>query len=423
MSRRLQESVIYQLFLRSFTLDGTLRAAEKLLPHIASLGVDIVYLCPIVEADADADADHWSPRQKESKLGNPQNPYRISDFNKIDPEYGNDADLKSFVGAAHRLKLKVILDLVYYHCGGHAVFLKEHPDFVKRDDKGMIIYGTWHFPELNFESAGLREYLWQNMEHFIREHKVDGYRCDVSFGVPLDFWEEARRRLTPLAPDLIMVAESEKEPLAEQKYAFDVNYSFSFALMLDSVVKSEKPLGEFWRVWEEQTLNADPATHFLRSFDNHDIANDNYDHRPECNGHSHRADAALAVIFTLNGVPFLYNGQEIADGRRHSIWGNRHYGKNLVIDWAKALTPDGQGRLALIRELAQLRQKHPALTGGVTVKLDNDHPECVLSYLRKSAAETMRFAVNFGSETVTVKLDGDARPLILIPGGWVCHTV
>ena len=89
-----EKGVIYQLFLRAFTLDGTLKAAEKMLPHLAGLGIDIVYLTPIVEADDDINLEFWSPRQKASGLGNPKNPYRMKDYFKIDPEYGNDADLK-----------------------------------------------------------------------------------------------------------------------------------------------------------------------------------------------------------------------------------------------------------------------------------------------------------------------------------------
>lgn len=111
------KNIIYQMFLRSATRGGTIKAGAKLLRHIASLGVDVVYLCPIFEADDDENTEHWSKRQRESGLNNPQNPYRMKDYFKIDEEYGTDDDLKSFVNTAHSYGLKVILDLVYYHCG------------------------------------------------------------------------------------------------------------------------------------------------------------------------------------------------------------------------------------------------------------------------------------------------------------------
>ena len=195
-----EKAVIYQIFLRSFTLEGTLKAAEKMLPHLAGLGIDIVYLCPPVVADDDMDKSHWSDRQNKSGFENPKNPYRLKDYYHVDPEYGTDQDLKDFVAAAHKLGMKALLDLVYYHCGPKAVFLDEHPEYVKLNDDGSIKLGRWHFPELNFDNPELREYLWQNMEYFIRDFDFDGFRCDVSSLVPIDFWEEGRRRIENIKP-------------------------------------------------------------------------------------------------------------------------------------------------------------------------------------------------------------------------------
>ena len=75
----LKDSVIYQINLRTFTPDGTLRAAERLLPHIAALGADMVYLCPVTLADDDPRPEFWSDRQKQSGLNNPKNIHRVGD--------------------------------------------------------------------------------------------------------------------------------------------------------------------------------------------------------------------------------------------------------------------------------------------------------------------------------------------------------
>ena len=135
-----EKGVIYQLFLRAFTLDGTLKAAEKMLPHLAELGIDIVYLCPPVVADDDMNEDHWSERQKKSGIKNPKNPYRLKDYFHVDPEYGTDQDLKDFVRRAHDLGMKTLLDLVYYHCGPTAVFLEEHPNATNRYSASSVRY-------------------------------------------------------------------------------------------------------------------------------------------------------------------------------------------------------------------------------------------------------------------------------------------
>ena len=163
-----QKSIVYQILLPLFTQEGTLKKAGEMLPHVKSTGADIVYLCPIAESDDDMNQEFWSKRQKASNTGNPKNPYRIKDYFKVEPMFGSDDDLRDFVSNAHKCGLKVVLDLVYYHCGPTAVFIKENPDFVKRNPDGSIKKGRWTFPELNFDNPKLREYLLKNMEYHMK---------------------------------------------------------------------------------------------------------------------------------------------------------------------------------------------------------------------------------------------------------------
>ena len=132
-------------------------------------------------------------------------------------------------------------------------------------------------------------------------------------------------------------------------------------------------------------------------------------------------DAALAVLFTMNGVPFLYNGQEVADGRRHSLFSNRFTGKNLVVDWARGLTPAGEGRMRLIRELVELRRGSHALQSGEVVKVDNSTPKQVLSYLRRTSEETLLVAVNLSDapEETQFSAPGAGEQAALPSGGWI----
>ena len=156
--KQIPNFIIYQLALRSFTPEGTLNAAKLLLPHVASLGVDIVYICPFCVADDDDEIATWSIRQIESKTGNPKNPYKIADYFNVDTEYGTNEDLKAFVKEAHNCGLKVLFDLVYLHCGKRAVFINEHPDFVVRNEDGTILLpDRWPFARLNFKCKELRE--------------------------------------------------------------------------------------------------------------------------------------------------------------------------------------------------------------------------------------------------------------------------
>lgn len=399
-SEDFSKSVIYQIHLPIFTQGGTLESARKMLPHIASLGVDIVYLCPVVEADDDMDMRFWSKRQKASKTGNPKNPYRIKDYFKIDPQYGQDADLKNFVDEAHKLGLKVLLDLVYYHCGPTATMIKEHPDFVVRDENGNVKNGRWNFPEINFKSKELREYLWKNMEYFVRNFNVDGYRTDVEPSVPADFWAEGYRRIKAINPDVIMVAEGERADA--QVDAYDLNYSFNWQKAIADVFDAKKPASELPNLWEKQLRHFVKGARIMRALDNHDTASDSFDARYEKRWGNEGFDAVLVLNFTMDGIPMIYNGNEISDTSNLCMFSNRFYGK-YAVDWSNALTDSGKKRMSLIRTLCAMRHGNPALYSGDTNWLATDNPEKILAYTRNSEKQNIFVAINVSNKEASFK--------------------
>lgn len=397
-----KKSIIYQLSLRAFTKEGTLAAAEKHLEEIKELtAADIIYLLPIAKADPDSNEEFWSERQKASGCGNPRNPYRIADYNAIDPEYGTEKDLASFVEKAHSLGLKVILDLVYFHAGPS--FAKKHPAFVKRSGDGSVVNGQWSFPELEFSNRRLREHLWENMEYFVREFDIDGYRCDVGDRVPLDFWEEGRRRIEKLNKNVIMLNEAELARPDDQKYAFDLNYSFSMG-MLQPVLTGDLGCSDL----ECQLLHNEAAAlrgaRFIRCFENHDIANDMYGRRFERLYGEFAVNALLAFCYTIGGTPFLYNGCEFRDGSRHSIFANKG---EFVIDRGA----DNSGRVKLLLRLAELFRSEEALFEGATKFVRTNYPREVIAYIRESASgEKIFVAVNLSLRNIRVKPESIALP-------------
>jgi len=381
--------VMYQIQPRAFTGEGTLAAATIRLRKVAELGYDIIYLCPVFVSDDDPNIQGWSPRQKKSGMNNARNPYRMKDYYHVDPEYGTDDDLKAFIAAAHTLGMRVLLDMVYLHCGPNAVFLAEHPDFVKRDAEGNVATAAWNFPALNLANPELRQYLWRNMEYWVREFGADGFRCDVADGIPLDFWETARERLDKIRPDLCMLAEGTRRE--DQLKAFDLNYGWGFKWDNAASVRKQ------WEKMRDERPRG--GARFIRFIDNHDIANDSYDNRIEKAWGIQRVNATLVALFTLDGVPMLYNGQEVADTARHSIFGR------LPIDWTNGDQPAGQARRAFCQKLCAMRRAERALTHGAVVWLDNDHPDAVLSFLRTLGDQQILTVVNLGDRPrqVTVK--------------------
>jgi len=157
---------VYQINPRTFSSEGTIEAVTEQLPFLADLGFSIMYLCPIFSEDDSTDRKNWSRRQLASNTENPKNPYRMNDYFEIDSEYGTMDDLREFVNESHRLGMRVLLDLVYYHIGPNAPILKEHPEFAKQDNDGNIILGEWNFPVFDYNCQGLRNIctaIWSTM--------------------------------------------------------------------------------------------------------------------------------------------------------------------------------------------------------------------------------------------------------------------
>ncbi len=393
-----RKGIMYQIQPRAFTAEGTLPAATARLRKVAEIGVNVVYLCPVFTADNDTNRRYWSRRQIASGMNNPKNPYRIMDFYHVDPEYGTDSDLKAFIEESHRLGLKVMLDMVYLHCGPSAVFISEHPDYIKRDKSGNFLNASWNFPALNFDNPELREYLWRNLEYWVKEFDVDGFRCDVADGIPLDFWETARERLEKIRPDVALLSEGERPE--DQIKAFDVNYSFTWFNQVKSVYEGKKTAADLKKTWEEMADARPAGARFIRYIDNHDIANDAWDNRIERSWGFSGVNAALVMCFTMDGVPFLYNGQEIADTARHSIFGK------MPVNWDSAHSLAGKMRKDFCRKLCLMRKAESTLTDGDLKWIDNDQPGAVVAYLRTSGDEKILTVINLSKTPLQVNLAG-----------------
>ena len=338
-----------------------------------------------------------------SGTNNPRNPYRIKDYNRVDPEYGSESDLRAFIATAHKLGLRVLMDLVYFHCGPTSVLMK-HPEFFKHDASGKISTGEWHFPVLDFNNPQLREHLWANMTHWVKDFDVDGFRCDVADAVPLDFWEEARTRLEPLRPDLVMLAEGQAK--REQLKAFDLSYSFSWLNAVHAVFSRGEPASSLRALWQKMRDERPRGTRFIRYTENHDIVNDLL--RAEVVLGERGATALAAIHFTLDGVPMLYNGQEIGDTSLQSIYAR------WPVRWEAACLPKAKAKFAFHQKLCQLRHTEPALTSGEVVWLDNDQSDAVLSFLRRAGSEEIVTVASLSNRKlkVSVELPGKFNALV-----------
>jgi glycosidase len=370
----LEKASIYEIWLDAFSKEGNLRGAIPRLQQVADLGATIVYLGPIAKRAGDPHAS----------------PYSIADYNAIDPEAGTDQDLHDFVDAAHKLHLKVMLDIVYYHTAPDNVMMQKDPSFFVKTNDGAIARGFWPQPLPDFNNPKVRKYLVDSLVHWVRDFHVDGFRCDVGGGVPVSFWEEARKALDPANPEVVMLSESDRPD--DQLAAFDINYNFQYYLALVSVIRDGAAASKIRDEWEQMHANMPRGARLLYYDDNHDWP------RAVMQFGEKGAMAASVLNFTLDGIPFIYNGQEIDDPLP------TRWRRPAPIAWPE-LAGVKETTLDTYKKLFALRANEPAVSSGQLIWINNTQPDSVLSFLRKAGNDEVLVILNLSNRNVHVTID------------------
>ena len=412
----LSRSAVYQINPRTFSADGTIRAVTNELPKLKELGFRVMYLCPIFEEDDSENRDFWSTRQKKSETNNPKNPYRMNNYFKIDSEYGTEDDLREFIEEAHRLGMRVLLDLVYLHIGPNAPILKRHPEFARQDRDGNIICTEWNFPYLDYTSDGLREYLMCNMIYYLGEMDADGFRCDVGDGVPTDFWVEARRRMKAVKPDSVLINEgSNWNNLLK---GFDSSYCFDWHVNLYKAFSGEISAAEC-RSFLERLANEIPSgAKLIFDIDNHDTVTDWPKRTEKVAGHNGMEQIEV-INYLLDGIPMVYCGNELADEAYHSLFANRfHMGRFETTDRRGLETLDySLRRQEIMKGLNALKLESDILCYGSTVWVDNSAPEKVLSFSREYNGKKITFIGNISREKAASEFNAEFGGRVLFSNG------
>jgi glycosidase len=369
-----RDGVIYEIFPRVFSPEGNFRGVTAQLDRLKELGVTVLWLMPI------------HPTGQEKKKGSLGSPYAVRDYYAVNPEYGTKDDFRRLVTEAHRRGLKVIIDIVANHTSWDSVLISK-PEFYTRDAGGRIIppEPAWaDVADLNYDNPAVRRYMLDMLKYWLREFDLDGFRCDVSWLVPTDFWEAARAELEQIKPDIIMLSESnEPEHLLK---AFDLNYAWPFFHAINEVVWGRRPASHLRETWEaERARNARGALRLHFS--------DNHDERRAISRLGERgAMAASALTLTLDGVPLIYNGMEVGDTMES---GDPALFEKFPVFWPIVKRSPHLPRF--YQQLIALRRGHAALTRGELEWLKNSEESRVATYLRRGGGEEILVAINFSN--------------------------
>ena len=371
--------------------------------------------------------------------------YDTTDYYRIDPRLGDEADFDELIVQAHARGLRVLLDGVFNHTGRsfgpfqqvlqngpgaptQGWFRLTWPEggWVPGSEPGYGDFeGHHHLVALNHGEPEVASFVAGVMKHWLARG-VDGWRLDAAYAVPSAFWQRVLGDVRAEYPQAYFVGE-----YIHGDYAREVD-----AGSLDSVTQYE-----LWKaIWSslndanfyELAAALDRHSGFLEAFapltfaGNHDVTRlasklKNPDQLP----------LALVVLLTVGGTPSIYYGDEQAF---RGIKEDRAGGDDAVrpsfpatpADLAKA----GWPVYHLHRELIGLRRRHPWLHRARTevLKLSNEH----LVYQARAGGSAITVALNMSAQTATLSLPSPAgvvlagngellteAPAVRLPaGGW-----
>lgn len=363
----LENTLIYELYVRAHSEEGSFDAVTEDLPRLKEMGVGCIWLMPIF------------PVGQVKKKGPLGCPYAIADFRKVNPEYGSMEDFQNLVNEAHKLGIRVILDIACNHSAWDNKLIETHPEYYTKDENGKIIYpsGTdWtDVADFNYENQELREYMWETLEFWVKKLNVDGYRCDVAELVPDNFWYEAYKRLIKIKSDIFMLAEGEHPRLHVN--GFQMTYAWNLRDAIHDILGGKRTPD-----FIAEVLKKDYYRYPQNSM--HMIFTENHDKKRTTDFFGKEKAITAAILnLSLPGVPMIYDGQEVGEEKTPSL-----FHKN-TIKWNYK-----NNYYQFYKKYIEIRQNDEAFSIGDFDLVDNTEPEKILSFIRKSKNSTVLIVAN-----------------------------
>lgn len=378
-----ENAVIYEVNVRQYTPEGTLKAFEEHLPRLKDMGIDILWLMPI------------HPIGVEKRKGGLGSYYSVQDYKGINPEFGTMQDFKDLVNKAHELGMYLILDWVPNHSAWDNQLVFDHPEWYQKNSNGSMIspFDWTDVVALDYDNPELREYMTDALKFWVIEADIDGYRCDVANEVPLDYWNEATDEVRKVK-DVFFLAEAEV-PEHHDK-AFDMSYGWELHHIMNQLANGEANANNL-RTYFKKNDSIFPQNSFRMHFtSNHD---ENSWNGTEFERMGNAYDALAVFTFTSQGMPLIYSGQEAGLDKRL-----RFFEKDTII-W------DDLTYQEFYKRLIDLKKSNKALEhgsgGGEFIILNNTQDKSIFSFLREKDGNKVLSILNFSDKPVEFKFDDE----------------
>jgi alpha-amylase len=465
-------AVCYEVFVRSFfdsdgdgvgDLDGLIRKLDYINDgdpaSTTDLGASCIWLMPIAASPS-------------------YHGYDVTDYYRVEPAYGSNADFKRFVAAAHRRGIKVLVDLVLNHTSDRNPWFQAAlrdssspyrswyrfapvpggpgpwgaPAWRRSPVRDEYYYGLFSpsMPDLDYHTPAVREEAMKIATFWLREMGVDGFRLDaVQYLVEqgtcqmdcagthafLRAWQAHVDSVEPGAYTVGEVWDSLGELLTYYPDQLTSYFTFELADSLRTAVRRGSVggmLAEYLRL--QDTM---PSYRWSPILSNHDATRI----MTVLGGDAAKAKVAATLLLTLPGLPFVYYGEAIGmtgdkpDPRLRTpmqwtpatgvgfttgrAWESPQP-DSMTVNVAVE-TRDPGSLLNLYRRLIHLRKANPALAEGRLVPLRAGSPK-IAAYLRVAGWRTVLVVANLGDTAAThvaVASTGRALP----PGRYVARNL
>ena len=396
-----KNAIIYEVNIRQYSEQGTFDDFTKDIPMLKELGVNIIWVMPIFpisktkrKATGGDFAYLIEDKEKRDKMLGSY--YAVSDYGKINPEFGTIDDFRNLVDTAHENGMYVILDWVPNHTGWDHEWITTNPEYYTQNENGEIIdpinpdsgesWGWADVADLNYDNKNMRSEMIDEMLYWIKDENIDGFRCDVASAVPLDFWEEVISKIRD-EKDVFMLAEAEEPELVKGKRLFDMVYAWERHHIFNKMANEENAI-EIWDKIMEKESERFESDDILMSFvTNHDENSWNGTIRERMGDAS---ELLTALSYISPGMPLIYSGQEYDLDHRLLFFEKDEIPKTKKIMWP------------LLQKLGKLKKENPALHTGIDAsnykKMNVANPE-ILAFERSKGTDSVIFLGNFSKNS------------------------
>jgi len=392
----IDKAVLYEANIRQYSIEGTFNAFSKDLDLIKELGVNIIWLMPI---------NPISTTKSKGPLGSY---YAISDYKKVNPEFGTSDDFRSLVEKAHSMGIYIIIDWVPGHTGWDHNWINENSDYYLKNKEGKIIdpinpstgesFGWTDVADLNYNNLQMQQAMMDAMAFWVKEFDIDGFRVDQAYAVPQSFYERTFKMLKSIKPIFLLAETDINHPGGiELVNRFDASYDWPGHHLSKEIAQGKKDVNSLRKHFSWINKNYKGENVLINFLTNHDENSWNGSIK-EVYGDAEKVFTALSYLSP--GMPLIYSGQEYDLDKR-------------LLFFEKDSFPKVSGAtIEFLKRMGDLKNNHPALKASLGYEklsyIETNAEDKILAFERRNEGDTIVFIANFSSNHSQFRMNYDS---------------